>query len=340
MDEQRMGEHMEIGKVLIFAEMHGGKVLKAAYELLTKARSVFSCGNVKIGFAVFGDDIRNAIQELSSSGADFVFGMESSKLALFNVDYFSLAMMEAVKAWDPDVLMIPATSSGEELAPTLGVRLHTGVAAHCVDFELREDGSFVQMVPAFGGKVIGEILIPDRKPQIATVKPGIFQAEPQSPGRCDAIMLDNSHVEDFSSKIKALRILEKEMSGQPLEKAPVVVCGGYGLGSKEIWEKIELLASRLGGAAGCTRPVVDEGWSADEDSMIGTSGKTIRPKVYIGFGVSGAAHHVCGMKDAGIVISVNNDEQSDMFQVSDYKVVGDLKGILDELLMQCTARQA
>jgi len=330
---------MGIGKVLIIAEMQGGIVLKASYELLAKARRVFSFGDVKIGFAVFGDDIQNAVRELSASGADFVFGMESAKLALFNVDYFALAMREAVKAWDPDVILIPATSSGEELAPTLGVRLHTGVAAHCVDFELREDGRFVQMVPAFGGKVIGEILIPDRKPQIATVKPGMFQAEPQPSVRCEVIMLDHSSVESFSSKIKALRKLEKEMTGQPLDKAPVVVCGGYGLGSKEVWEKIELLASRLGGAAGCTRPVVDEGWAEDEDLMIGTSGKTIRPMVYIGFGVSGAAHHVCGMKDAGIIISVNNDEQAEMFHVSDYKVVGDLKGILDELLRQCPPQQ-
>ncbi len=329
---------MEIKTVLIFAEMQGGIVMKASYELLTKARSVFYMGDVKIGFAVFGDDIQNAVQELSVSGADFVLGMESAKLALFNVDYFAIAMMEAVKAWDPDVILIPATSSGEELAPTLGVRLHTGVAAHCVDFELREDGCFVQMVPAFGGKVIGEILIPDRKPQIVTVKPGMFQAGPQPSVRCEVIMLDNNPVGNHVSKIKALRILEREMTGEPLEKASVVVCGGFGLGSKEIWEKVELLASRLGGAAGCTRPVVDEGWAADEDSMIGTSGKTIRPKVYLGFGVSGAAHHVCGMKDAGVVISVNNDEQAEMFHVSDYKVVGDLKMILDELLRQCPAR--
>ncbi len=324
--------------ILIFSELHHGVPQKASYELLSKARSVFAGEDVKIGFAVAGSRIENAVSELSSSGADFIFGLESPKLELFNVDYFAMAMTEAVKACDPDVILIAASSAGEELAPTLGVRLHTGVAAHCVDFTIREDGQFVMLVPAFGGKVIGEILIPDRQTQIATAKPGMFSAEVQQPRECIVSMLDVSALERFASPIKAIRAVEKETTGQPLEAAEVVVCGGYGIGVREVWEKLELLASRLAGAAGCTRPVLDEGWAADENSMVGTSGKTIRPKVYIGFGISGAAHHVCGMKDAGVIISVNNDEQAEVFQVSDYKVVGDLKAILDELLRQ-TATQ-
>lgn len=237
----------------------------------------------------------------------------------------------------PDVLLMGATALGEEIAPAMGIRLGTGVAAHCVDMELRYDGEVVFLIPAFGGRVIGEIMIPDvqpGRPAIATVKPDIFSA--------DAALVSEIN------KNNRLRVIDLEPAGehrgfqltgrQPrpraavdIGKAELILCGGAGLGSPETWQRLENLAKALGGAAGCTRPVVDAGWGPDESSMIGTSGRSVRPKVYIGFGISGAAHHLCGIKDADVIISINKDKKADIFNASDHKGVFNAEDVLSAL---------
>jgi electron transfer flavoprotein alpha subunit len=143
-------------------------------------------------------------------------------------------------------------------------------------------------------------------------------------------MPDPSLLEAVNSKITARKIEQRTFEGVPLEKAPVVICGGFGVGSPENWRQIEKLAGLLGGAAGCTRPVVDQGWVEDERQMIGTSGKTVRPKVYIGSGISGATHHVCGMKDSGVIISINMDKDAEIFGVSDFKIIADGASVISE----------
>lgn len=261
----------------------------------------------------------------------------------------TMGLAEAVREEDPDLLLIGATSLGEEVAPALGIRLKTGVAAHCVDIRENGEGRIAFHVPAFGGKVIGEIFIPNGRPMIATVKPGMFSGTEESAGSFRTVMIGGdpigkgairedaaeSAAEDGAGCRGRVRLIEtrpKETKASNLDKADVVVCGGFGIGSAEAWQKIETLAERLGGAAGCTRPVVDMGWGPDEDSMIGTSGRTVRPKVYIGFGISGAAHHLCGIRDAGTIISINNDKAAEAFAASDHIGVFDAGRMIDLLL--------
>jgi len=331
---------MKNKKILIYAELKNKRVRSSGYELLTKARQIFREKGTEIAFVIAGDDVVEAANELCASGADAVYVMESDLLRLFNIDYYTAAVLEAVKEFNPDVLLIAATTFGEELAPTLGVRLKTGVAAHCVDLKVDEEGNFVQMVPAFGGKVIGEIMIPKGKPQIASVKPGMFRAEKQEPRDCRIIRLDRGAVEGLHSKIRAIKVVESAPESLPLENADVIICGGAGVGSSENWDDVVTLAKLLGGAVGNTRPAVDAGWISDEQSMIGTSGKTVRPKVYVGVGVSGATHHICGMKDSGVVISVNNDPNAEIFKVSDYKAVADGPAVVKELIRLLNSESA
>ena len=242
----------------------------------------------------------------------------------------------------PDVLLMGATALGESVAPILGVRLGTGVAAHCVDIRINDEGRIGYMVPAFGGKVIGEIFIPDAepgKPAIATVKPGMFEdcALPEggeAASFCKFIDGDAMAGDIEKGGFRMLSATPRETAGSDIAKAQVILCGGFGIGSSENWEKLVQIADKLGGAAGCTRPVVDMEWGPDEYSMIGTSGRTVKPKVYVGFGISGAAHHVCGIQDAGVIISINNDKEAEVFKVSDYCGVFDAGQVIDELLKQ------
>lgn len=230
----------------------------------------------------------------------------------------------------PELVIIPATALGEEIAPALGIRLGTGVAAHCSDIRINEAGRIAYMVPAFGGKVIGEIFIPDARPAIATVKPGVFAFGREALGEYEEIICQSSAAQP--EQVKLIEAEESSLKTNPIEKADIIFCGGFGIGSADSWTKLQRLAELTGGAAGCTRPVVDMGWGPDEQSMIGTSGKTVRPKLYIGFGISGAAHHLCGISDSGTIVNVNLDDSAESFAASDFTAAMDANAVIDLLL--------
>ena len=185
---------------------------------------------------------------------------------------------------------------------------------------------------------MGEIFTPKTRPQIASIKPGMFSITAQEPRKCRIEMVDGSDVDKMNSKITVKRVERQEFEGVPVERAQVIVCGGFGIDSLENWKNIEKLAGLLGGAAGCTRPAVDQGWVSGEQQMIGTSGKTVRPKVYIGAGISGATHHVCGMKDSNVIISINRDEDAEIFGVSDYKIVAYGVAVIEALCERITSK--
>lgn len=317
---------------MIIAEYQDGKLNEAAMELLTKARALFGQDS-NIAFSLAGNNIGECVELLRCSGADAVYYMEDERLERYHPEYTAAAMTSLAKSYDPDVLLIGATSAGEEMAPTLGSRLATGVAAHCVDLIMKDD-MFIQMVPAFGGKVIGEIFTPNHRPSIASVKPGIFREEPQEPRPCETYKIASDVLGGIDSKITWLGSEKKEIEGIPIEGASLVVCGGNGIGGAEGWAELEKLASLLGAAVGCTRPVIDNGWVNNERGMIGTSGKSIRPNTYLGFGISGATHHLCGFKDAGTIISINNNKEADIFCASDYFAVADATSLIRTLLEQ------
>lgn len=320
-------------RVMILAQTDARNEIEPSFfELLSKIRGVFPNNGVRVAAMLAGYRLDSAARALAASGADEVHIMDDERLGIFNPEYHIPACEAIVRAWDPDILLIGATPAGEDIAPALGQRLKTGVAAHCVDLLVGADGKFIQMVPAFGGKVIGEIFTPGGKPEIASVKPGMFAAVKQRPAECGIISLDPSPLDDVSPRIRLVESLPSESAKRAVDKAELVLCGGFGVSGTDAWEMLDKLADKLGGAVGCTRPALDAGMMDDEECMIGTSGKSVRPKVYIGFGVSGAAHHMCGVQDAGLIISVNNDPDADVFRYSDYKVVADAAGLLPELL--------
>ena len=287
-----------------------------------------------------------------------VFGAETEYVVLkaHKTHNIALRMMEqTIREENPELVLIGATALGEEIAPALGVRLRTGAAAHCVDIKVNDEGRLTFLIPAFGGRVIGEIFVPDAKaghPAIATVKPGIFQQRislydgfdrtdtgPAPNVRiidADALAADGS-IPEGSKTQGAFRLAEitpRQRAASDIARAELILCGGYGLGSEETWHKLETLADKLNGAAACTRAALDAGWGCTEDSMIGTSGRAVSPEVYVGFGISGAAHHTCGIAGAGRIISINTDKDAEAFAASDYKGVFDAEQVIDALLDQ------
>jgi len=321
-------------KIWVYAEQVESALDRVTLELLTKARDLAKAlkGDTEIAAVLLGKNVKRLCETLADYGTDVIYVGESDALELYNPILYSRLITDLVKQEDPDILLFGATAIGSELGPTVAAQLKTGVAAHCVDIRINEKGLMVASVPSFGGKILGEILCPDNRPQMASVKPGIFLQGEKEPKEPAIHWLDTTELQPEKLSLKAIRIERKALAGVPLDKADVVFCGGYGIGTKENWDKLETLASRVGGAAASTRPVVDEGWAPGEEVMVGTSGKSIRPKAYVGFGISGATHHVCGMKDSGLVISVNKDDKAPVFEVSDFNIVADATKVLDLLM--------
>lgn len=330
--------------VLVVGEILNCRVQPVTLELIGKARELQAmCPAVgNVAAVLIGSGLGSAMAEIKPSGVDEVILVDHEECTQFNNELYAAILKELIEKRKPSVVLFPATARYQDLASMLGIRVDTGVAAHCVDIRINENAEILAVVPAFGGKVLGEILCPAHRPQMATVKPGIFRQQPPVTGNKPKITpFDATAI--LSEKLKNPRVLVIGTSvcalseGIPVEAAPVVVCGGWGMGSKENWRLLEDLAGLLGGAVGCTRPAVDEGWVEGESRMIGTSGKVVRPKIYIGVALSGSSHHVCGMKDSDLIISINNDPKAAIFEVSDVRIVGDAKTILSSLIEKVRA---
>ena len=325
-------------KIFIYAENNCGLIGNAYFELLSKAYELneklteLDGSPATVCAVAVGELGGETEKSLVESGADIVYNIKDKKLGVYNPAVYSEAVAQLCKSENPYILLFGSTALGTELAPTLGVKLHTGVSAHCVDLRIDENGAFVQDVPAFGGKVIGEILTPDTRPQIATIKTGIFQRSEIKSKKAELREFNPELGEVASDGIVLKEVHVKERDSLPVEQAETIICGGFGMGCDENWEILDKISNYFEkSAVGCTRPALDEDWAEDDGAMIGTSGKTVRPKLYIGAGISGAMHHVCGISDAELIVSINKDENADIFKVSDIKIVGDAVKILTAL---------
>lgn len=327
----------------VIVERSAGGYRKVALELLSRGRRLADRLHEVMGHrpgvwaVITGTDGMPGPEEMYGYGADGVLVVTHPRLEEYRTDLHAAVLADLIRERSPQIVLFGATAWGSEIAPTVAARVKTGLAAHCVDLQINGQGLLVQLVPAFGGKVLGEILCPHHRPQMASVRPGIFLAEPVRRNDSGVMVNIRPALPADDECVKVLEVQRQELAEKPLEEAEVVIAGGWGVGSKENWMLLEELAELLGGAVGCTRPALDEGWTRGEHTMIGTSGKTVRPKVYLGFGISGATHHVVGMKDSGLVVSVNTSPSADIFQFSDVKVVADARAVAEALIAELKA---
>ena len=308
------------GDIWVFCEQRNGKLHEVGLELLGKGRELAEQAGTRLTAVLLGHKVGGLPQVLLDHGADRVLLADDPQLASFRLLAYTHVLAQLAASEHPAILLLGATAMGMELAPRVAARLRTGLCAHCIDLRLDADGRLLQVVPGWGGGVLATIACPDHRPQMATVMPGAMRALPRTPreGEIVQVALELPGVELGP---EVLDVQQEEPHGQPLEKAEVVVAGGFGVGSKENWALVQELAAVLGGAVGATRPPVDEGW-ASEGQMIGQSGKTVRPSLYIGLGISGVMHHVVGMDQSGHIISINTNPKAEIFDVSDVAVVG------------------
>ncbi|MCP4667408.1 MAG: electron transfer flavoprotein subunit alpha/FixB family protein [Deltaproteobacteria bacterium] len=322
--------------VWVFAEQRNHELHDVSLELLGKARELADQAGQRVAAVLIGHQVKTHAQTLINYGADAVLVADTAPLADYRLIPYALVLERLIKECGPEILLMGATSMGMELAPRVAAKVGTGLSAHCIDLKLGGDGQLLQVVPGWGGGVIATIACPDHRPQMATVMPGAMKA--LSPAEREGeVRRAEIQLPDGNLGPAVLEVRREKPQERPFEKAEVVVAGGWGMGNEENWKMIEELARVLGGAVGATRPPVDEGW-AREGQMIGQSGKTVRPTLYIGVGISGVMHHVVGMDQSRHIITINSDKNAEIFETSDVFVVEDFRKIVPQLITELQSR--
>jgi len=322
--------------IWVFAEQVEGCLSEASLELLGAARLLSEKRKSQVSAVILGHGIQALSDPLLAHGADRVWLADHPVLEKYSTLPYTRVIANLIFAERPDIFLLPATSLGSDLAPRVAARVNTGLSAHCTSLDINDQGELMQVVPAFGGKVMATILCQKHRPQMATVRPGVFRKRPPQggDGRIERVPVE---VPPEDLKQKVIDVHWERRPAQSIEEAEVVVAGGAGIGTQEDWKWVGQLADVLHGAVGGTRPPLDEGWIS-EDQMIGQSGKTIRPKLYIGIGISGVIQHVVGIQDAKVIIAINQDPKAALFQSADLGVVADFKKIVPLLIEELKKR--
>lgn len=317
--------------VWVFAENHGGRLARVGLELLSKARELAGRLETHVAAVLLGNKIKGLAEELQDHGADRLYLAEHPLLDVYHSERHVHVLQGLVEQYKPEILLLGATRVGLDLAPCLAARLETGLSAHCIDLDVDETGRLVQYVPAFGHMCVAKILCSERNPQLATVAPGAFPVRIGGGGKAETIRVS------LDLEAQPTRVTMVDHGTVPasraaeLESAQIVIAGGAGIGSLEGWRLLEEFADALGGAVGATRPAVDEGWAAS-DQMIGHSGKSVQPKLYVAVGISGDMLHMIGMRRAQMAVAINSDPDAPIFREVDYGIVGDYREILPLLI--------
>ncbi len=324
-----------VGPVWVIAEQIDCRLLSVSTQLIGQARKLADELNTSVEAVFLGDNIEKQAHQLITAGADRVYLGNAPELAVYQAETFTEIIVNLASEHRPEIILLGSTSVGRELAPIVAANLKTGLTAHCIDLVLDEDRNLEQRIPAYGGLL--SIICPQRRPQMATVAKGVFPTPEPDETRSGEI-IELRVPDSVSDRIKTLEIVRQEPEGVPLESADIVVAGGAGAGDREGWNKIADLAGTLNAALGSTRPAVDEGWT-ELTTMIGQSGKMVSPQLYIGVGLSGEQQHLVGVVDAKVMVAINNDDKSPVFEQVDYGIVDDCREFVPVLIQKIKAYQ-
>lgn len=318
-------------EVWVFAEQRNNKIPQIVFELLGKTAELAKKLNVKVGAVLLCEKDNNLSKELIVYGADNVYLAENPLLKNYKTDFYTKIMAELIGKEKPNIVIYGATHIGRDLAPRIAQRITTGLTADCTGLDIDDDSLLVQTRPAFGGNIMARIKCPNHKPQMSTVRPGVMKIPKKDDNRTGKIIKVKAEINEKDLLTNIIKIVKENKCIADLERAKIIVSGGRGLGTKENFKLIEELARLLCGEVGASRAVVDAGWIS-KDHQVGQTGKTVRPKLYIACGISGAIQHRAGMQNSEMIIAINKDPDAMIFEVADYGIVGDLNKIIPLLI--------
>ena len=320
---------------------------RVTMQLLSRARDLAKKIDGEVCAVVFGywtdewvDDALSqnptfcgVVGEYIAHGADKVYLTDHPRLAAYSMETYALLMERLAKREKPEMILIGATTFGREFAARVAKRLGTGLTADCIGLDINAEGLLVQIAPSFGGNLVAEIVTPERRPQMATVRPGIFPEIPHDNLRTGKVVKVPLPKDLPADRVRLIRTEHRLPRGRKIENAKVVVCGGRGMGSKKKFMKLFDLAELLGGEVGATRPVVYADW-ADHENLVGQAGKHIKPQILFSFGISGAIQHTASCNDAKFIIAVNKNPNAAMMKMADVAIVADASQFCTALIQE------
>lgn len=328
--------------VCVFCETVDGKIADVSLELISKGRELANTLNCKLEALVIGYKVKTDSELLKQYGADTVFLADDKRLEYYQTLPYAAITVGVIRETQPQICLIGATNAGRDLGPRVSSALHSGLTADCTDLQIGEhyekktDTTYNQLLyqirPAFGGNIIATIINPDHRPQMATVREGVMKKLMQDgSGPFELQQLDvDKYLNDTDFIVE---VIERhfEASKVDIKSAPVIVAGGYGVGSKENFALLHELAEVLGGEVAGSRAAVDAGFVSRE-RQVGQTGVTVRPKLYIACGISGQVQHTAGMDQAAMIISINNDPEAPINGIADYVITGDLNSVIRKMI--------
>ena len=335
--------------VYVFAQQVDNELSGIAFELLGKANELAKDLNTEVTAVLVGYEVASLADELAAYGADKVIIVDDPELKEYRTEPYAHALASVINEYKPDIMLVGATAIGRDLAPRVSARVATGLTADCTVLEIGEfkargdkeprQGQLLMTRPAFGGNTIATIACPNHRPQMATVRPGVMQAQEKVEGAKAEIINYNPGFTPNNKYVEILDIVKEVTDVVDIMDAKILVSGGRGVGSAENFKILQDLADVIGGVVSCSRAVVDNGW-LPKDLQVGQTGKTVRPNVYFAIGISGAIQHAAGMEESDVIVAINKDESAPIFDVADYGLVGDLNKIVPKLTEAVKAYKA
>ena len=309
----------------IFIEQTEGEPHKVSWELLGKGRELADTLGVELAAVVLGENVGHLCTESFAYGADKVYLLEAPVFRFYRTETYLKGLCHLIRLYRPEVILMGATGLGRDLAGAVATEQHTGLTADCTGLAIDDKRNLMQTRPAFGGNIMATIMCDKYRPQMSTVRPHVMTMPERHPGRSGEIIREECPIREEDILVKVLEVIsDKKGQGQvDIAGAEFIVSGGRGMMGKENFAMLQELADELGGVVGASRSAVDAGWMPPE-CQVGQTGKTVRPKVYVACGISGAIQHLVGMQDSDTIIAINRDREAPIFEVATYGIVGDL----------------
>ena len=334
-DEEELERRRKIAAykgVWVFVEQNDGEAAKVSWELTGAGRELADTLGVPLSAVIIGSDVHHLADTAFSYGADQAYLINDPVFRQYRTEPFLAAMCHLIEKHKPEVVLMGATGMGRDLAGAVATRVKTGLTADCTGLGIDAKGNLMQTRPAFGGNIMATIMCDRFRPQMATVRPHVMPMPQQRAGATGTIISESCPIPESSIFTRVLEVITDKGGKDKVDVAGAefIVSGGRGLMAKENFALLEDLAEELGGVVGGSRSAVDAGW-LPQDRQVGQTGKTVRPKIYIACGISGAIQHLVGMQDSDVIVAINRDPEAPIFEVATFGIVGDLFDVVPAL---------
>jgi len=334
-DEEELERRRKVAAyqgVWVFIEQNSGDPARVSWELTGVGRELAGSLGVELSAVIIGDQVAHLAEEAFSYGADNAYLIEQPVFRLYRTEPYLEAMCYLIDKYKPEVVLMGATGMGRDLAGAVATRVKTGLTADCTGLGVDEKRNLMQTRPAFGGNIMATIMCDRFRPQMATVRPHVMPLPERREGASGKVIRESIPISETTIFTRVLEVItdKKGKDAVDVAGAEFIVSGGRGLMAKENFSMLEDLADLLGGVVGGSRSAVDAGW-LPQDRQVGQTGKTVRPKIYIACGISGAIQHLVGMQDSDVIIAINRDPEAPIFEVATFGIVGDLFQVVPAL---------